>query len=314
LQEPDGGRALEKAYNTTKDKLMNEGGKILIDKVGIFGTRKMAQQIAETVSSAGIEVVLYGKTEEDCQRALNGISESIDHEIQRWGMTASDKRAILARISTTTDIDKGAECKVVVEAMGLTLEEKREILLKAESNCPKIELYIIHVSTLSVTEISSHSTLKQKVLGMHFLEPVPKTPVVELVRGMATDGHTVEMAKEFARRLGKTSVEVFEYPGYITTRVIFPMINEAMFVLMEGIASAEDIDTAIKLGFNMPMGPLALADQIGLDDVQRRMENLFHELGEHQFRPCPLLKKMVRAGRLGRSTGEGFFKYEKKED
>ncbi|MCE5271137.1 3-hydroxybutyryl-CoA dehydrogenase [bacterium] len=293
---------------------MNEGSKYLIDKVGIIGTKKKAQQIAETVSSAGIEVVLYGPTEEDCQRAINGISESIDREIQRWGMTASDKRAILARISTTTDMDKGGECKVVVEAMGLTLDEKREYLLKVQNNCPKIELYIIHISTLSVTEIASSSTLKKKVLGMHFLEPVPKTPVVELVRGMATDSHTVELAKEFARRLGKTSVEVFEYPGYITTRVILPMINEAMFVLMEGIASAEDIDTAIKLGFNMPMGPLALADQMGLDDIQRRMENLFHELGEPQFRPCPLLKKMVRAGRVGRASGEGFFKYEKKED
>ncbi len=293
---------------------MNEGSKYLIDKVGIIGTKKKAQQIAETVSSAGIEVVLYGPTEEDCQRAINGISESIDREIQRWGMTASDKRAILARINTTTDMDKGSDCKVVIEAMGLTLDEKREYLLKVQNNCPKIELYIIHISTLSVTEIASPSNLKKKVLGMHFLEPVPKTPVVELVRGMATDSHTVELAKEFARRLGKTSVEVFEYPGYITTRVILPMINEAMFVLMEGIASAEDIDTAIKLGFNMPMGPLALADQMGLDDIQRRMENLFHELGEHQFRPCPLLKKMVRAGRVGRASGEGFFKYEKKED
>ena len=293
---------------------MNEGSRLLIDKVGIIGTKKKAQQIAETVSSAGIEVLLYGTTEEDCERAINGIAESIDREIQRWGMTASDKRAILARISTTTSMDHEVDCKVVLEAMGLELEEKQDILLQVQKNCPEIELYIIHISTLSVTEIASPSTLKNKVLGMHFLEPVPKTPVVELVRGMATDDHTVEIAKEFARRLGKTSVEVFEYPGYITNRVILPMLNEAMFVLMEGIASAEDIDTAIKLGFNMPSGPLALADQMGLDDVLRRMENLFHELGEMKFRPCPLLKKMVRAGRTGQASGEGFFKYGKKEN
>lgn len=293
---------------------MNEGSRLVIDKVGIIGTRKKAQQIAETVSSAGIEVLLYGNSEQDCENAINGISESIDQEIQRWGMTASDKRAILARISTTTSMDKGNECKVVIETMGLNLEEKQKILLQAQSNCPKIELYVVHISTLSVTEIAAPSTLKNRVLGMHFLEPVPKTPVVELVRGMATDEQAMELARELARRLGKTSVEVFEYPGYITNRVILPMINEAMYVLMEGIATAEDIDTAIKLGFNMPLGPLALADQIGLDEVLHRLENLFHELGDHKFRPCPLLKKMVRAGRTGRATGEGFFNYGKKTD
>jgi len=149
---------------------------------------------------------------------------------------------------------------------------------------------------------------------MHFLEPVPKIPVVELVRGMHTDNSTVMLAKEFAKRLNKTSVEVFEYPGYITNRVMLPMINEAIYVLMEGISSAEDIDTAIKLGFNLPVGPLALADTLGLDEVLRRMENLFHELGDAKYRPCPLLRKMVRAGRLGRSVGEGFFKYEKKDE
>jgi 3-hydroxybutyryl-CoA dehydrogenase len=293
---------------------MNESGKIIIDKVAVIGTRKKAQQIAETVSSAGIEVVIYGETKEETDHAIKGISESIDREIQRWGLTASDKRAILGRISTTTDMDSNHDCKVVVEAMGLKFEDKHETLLMVEKHCPNVELYVIHITTLSVTEIANNSILVEKVIGMHFLEPVPKTPVVELVRGMNTSSRTVEIAKEFARRLGKTSVEVSEYPGYITTRVILPMINEAMYVLMEGISSADDIDMAIKLGFNFPVGPLALADTIGLDEILRRMENLFHELGDLKYRPCPLLKKMVRAGRLGRSTGEGFFKYEKKEE
>ena len=164
-----------------------------------------------------------------------------------------------------------------------------------------------------MTEITGNSELGSRVIGMHFQEPVPKIPVVELVRGMRTSDETVNYAKVLARRLNKTAVEVFEYPGYITTRIILPFVNEAIYVLMEGIASAEDIDTAIKLGFNLPIGPLSLADSLGLNEILRRMESLFDELGEGKFRPCPLLRKMVRAGKLGRSVGEGFFKYEKKD-
>ncbi|HUU26241.1 MAG TPA: 3-hydroxyacyl-CoA dehydrogenase NAD-binding domain-containing protein [archaeon] len=293
---------------------MEESTKLVIDKVAVIGTKKKAQQIAETVSSASIEVVLLGENEEQTERALKGISDSIDREIQRWGMTESDKRAILARIHTTTNVKDLGDCKVFIEAVGTTLEEKRKTLQQLEEYSIEPELYIIHINILSVTEIAANSKLAPKVIGMHFLEPVPKIPVVELIRGMHTDDWTVAVAMDFARRIGKTSVEVFEYPGYITNRVILPMINEAIYVLMEGISSAEEIDIAIKLGFNLPMGPLAMADTIGLDEVLRRMESLFHELGDLKYRPCPLLRKMVRAGRLGRSAGEGFFKYEKKEE
>jgi len=293
---------------------MEEKTKLVVERVGVIGTKKKGQQIAETVSSSGIEVTIWGETDEQTERGLKGISESIDREIQRWGMTVSDKRAIMARIKATTDMADLADCKIVIEAIGINLEEKREILERVERACPKLEVYIIHVSTLSVSEISANSGISSKIVGMHFLEPVPKIPVVELVKGMNTEDKAVTIAKDFTRRLGKTSVEVFEYPGYITNRVILPMINEAICVLMEGISSTEDIDTAIKLGFNLPVGPLALADSIGLDEVLRRMDSLFHELGDIKFRPCPLLRKMVRAGKLGRASGEGFFKYEKKEE
>ncbi|HLA40796.1 MAG TPA: 3-hydroxyacyl-CoA dehydrogenase family protein, partial [Candidatus Glassbacteria bacterium] len=225
-----------------------------------------------------------------------------------------DKRAILARINPIADIKLAAECQIVIEATGTSFEEKQSALKLVEQNFgDELQLYVIHISTLSVTEITGGSKLGPRVIGMHFQEPVPKIPVVELVRGMQTSDETVAAAKELARRLNKTAVEVFEYPGYITTRVILPFINEAIYVLMEGIASAPDIDTAIKLGYNLPIGPLCLADSLGLDEILRRMENLFDELGDVKFRPCPLLRKMVRAGKLGRSTGEGFFKYEMKD-
>jgi len=293
---------------------MEQGENIFFDKAAVIGIKKKSQQIAETLSSSGIEVVLWSPEKEQIDQAIEGIAESIDHEIQRWGMTESDKRAIMARIKPTTELSDIKSCKVIIEAMGVNLQQKQDTLYKVSEANPDLDLYIIHISTLSVTEIAGSNKIRDKVIGMHFLEPVPKIPVVELVRGMHTDNSTVMLAKEFAKRLNKTSVEVFEYPGYITNRVMLPMINEAIYVLMEGISSAEDIDTAIKLGFNLPVGPLALADTLGLDEVLRRMENLFHELGDAKYRPCPLLRKMVRAGRLGRSVGEGFFKYEKKDE
>lgn len=287
---------------------------IVFDKVAVLGYRKKAQQIAETIASSGIEVMIHTTQKENAERALNGIGRSIDREIHRWGMTESEKRACLGRIGTTTDMEDLADFKVVIEACGTDMDKKQKVLRNIEKVCHKIEIYIAHISVRSVTEIAGNCKMKNKVIGVHFLEPVPKIPVVELVRAMHTDDQTVENAKEFMTRLGKTSVEVFEYPGYITNRVILPFLNEAMYVLMEGISSAEGIDTAIKLGFNMPQGPLTLADKIGLDEVLRRMENLFHELGDFKYRPCPLLKKMVRAGKLGRKTGEGFFMYESKDE
>jgi 3-hydroxybutyryl-CoA dehydrogenase len=190
------------------------------------------------------------------------------------------------------------------------LELKTAIFQELDLVCPAEDILATNTSALSVSEIASRTKRPDRILGLHFLTPVPVVPLVEVVRGLSTSDQTLRDALEFVRLLGKTGIEVFESPGYVTTRVILPFINEAMHVVLEGVASAEAVDTSMRLGYGMPLGPLALADRMGLDEVMRWMQHLFDELGDLKYRPCPLLRKMVRAGRLGVKTGSGFFAYD----
>ena len=193
--------------------------------------------------------------------------------------------------------------------MDENFELKRRIFSELDELCDSETIFISNTSTLTLSKLAAATKRSDKVIGMHFLNPVPKVPLVELVRGTKTSDKTFDTMKKFAERIGKTVVEVFEYPGFVTTRIIVPLLNEAMHALMEGVATAEGIDTAMKLGYNFQYGPLELADMMGLDEVLAWMESLFHELGEAKYRPCPLLRRMVREGKLGRKSGEGFFKY-----
>jgi len=281
-----------------------------VEYVGIVGGGVMGQGIAQTISSAGIDVLIVEKSERRLEKSLKGISENMNREIQRWGMTKSEKQAILSRIRGTVDINEVAPCDFVIEAVDENFELKKTIFKKLDQICTPNTIIVSNTATLSLTEIAKATNRPDKVVGMHFLNPVPKIPLVELVRALKTSNETFQRTKQFAERLGKTVVEVYEYPGFVTTRVIVPMLNEAMYVLMEGIASAEGIDTAMKLGYNFPIGPLELADTMGLDEVMAWMEQLFRELGDLHYRPCPLLRKLVREGKLGKKTGEGFFKYD----
>jgi 3-hydroxybutyryl-CoA dehydrogenase len=249
--------------------------------------------------------------EEIIQQSMKLLSEDMDAEIEKWGMTLSEKKAILSRIKGTTEYEDVGKVDLVIEAVPEDLELKREIFKKLDRlTFPEIIL-VSHTSTLSITEIAAATTRPDKVIGLHFLPPVTKIPLVEVVRGLKTSKETINLIKEFAEQhLNKTVVTVYEYPGYVTTRIIVPLLNEAMHVLMEGIASAEDIDTAMKLGYGFNVGPLALADMMGLDEVMSWMENLLNELSDHKYNPCPLLRKLVRAGHLGKKTGQGFFKYD----
>ena len=291
-----------------------ESGKksnIVFRKVAVIGFGTMGQGIAQTLSQKGISVVIVEKNEKNIKKGINELSRSLDKEIEHWGITKSEKKAILSRVKGTVDLKEIKNADIVIEAISENLAQKQELFKKIEKMCPPNTIFVTNTSTLSVSQIADATKRQDKVIGMHFLSPVPKIPLVELIRGLKTSDDTYLNVKRFAEILEKTAVEVYEYPGYITTRVITPLINEAMHVLMEGVASAEGIDTAMKLGFNFNMGPLALADMMGLDIVMEWMESLFKELGDRKYKPCPILRKMVREGNLGRKTGKGFFEYDK---
>ena len=280
-----------------------------IQKVAVIGAGTMGQGISQLIASKGIDVILIERYKELVNIAKSKLAEKMDREIARWTMTESEKKAILSRTTITSDIEAAVYGDLVIESINEDLATKRNLFTKLDAICEKDTIFITNTAALSITEIASVTERQDKLIGMHFLNPVPKIPLVEIVRGLKTSNETYEIIREFAETLDKTAVEVFEYPGYITTRVIVPMINEAMYILMEGVASAEHIDIAIKLGYNFSKGPLALADQIGLDALMNWMETLFRELGDTKYRPCPLLRKLVRAGHLGVKTGRGFFEY-----
>jgi 3-hydroxybutyryl-CoA dehydrogenase len=282
---------------------------VSIRVVGIVGGGSMGQGIAITCAAAGLDVLLCEKNAELGEAAIAGIAEELDRDIAKWRRTEAEKRAILARVKTVERLAALEASQLVVEAVPEDLELKASIFQELDRACPPEDILATNTSTLSVTEIGARTRRPDRVIGLHFLLPVPRVPLVEMVRGLATSDATFSAAREFVRVLGKTGVEVFESPGYVTTRTILPFLNEAMHIVMEGVASPEAVDTSMKLGYGLPIGPLALADRMGLDEVNRWAQYLFDELGDLKYRPCPLLRKMIRAGHLGVKTGRGFFEY-----
>jgi 3-hydroxybutyryl-CoA dehydrogenase len=276
----------------------------------IIGAGSMGQGLAEAVATAGHEVILVDKKMKLAELGLKRIGEAIDREIGRWGLTSSDKRAILSRIYPSSDISQAEDAEIVLESIPEELAAKQELFKELDLICPPDTLLITNTGTLSISEIAASTKRPEKIIGMHFLNPVTRIPLVEIVKGLKTDNATFEKAVEFAEILDKKWITVIEYPGYVTTRIIVPLLNEAMHVLMEGVASARDIDRAMRLGFGFNVGPLALADMMGLDVVMSWMMNLLTELSEHKYNPCPILRKLVRAGHLGVKTGRGFFRYD----
>ena len=283
---------------------------MIVRAVGIVGAGTMGQGIAVACAAAGLDVLVSERTPQSAQAAMAEIVQCLDQDIAKWRRTESEKRAILARIATVDSFGALEKAQLVIEAVPDDLELKTAIFQELDLVCPAEDILATNTSALSVSEIAARTKRPDRILGLHFLTPVPVVPLVEVVRGLGTSDQTLRDALDFVRLLGKTGIEVFESPGYVTTRVILPFINEAMYVVLEGVASAEAVDTSMRLGYGMPLGPLALADRMGLDEVMRWMQHLFDELGDLKYRPCPLLRMMVRAGRLGLKSGSGFFDYD----
>ncbi|KAF0139027.1 MAG: 3-hydroxybutyryl-CoA dehydrogenase [Stygiobacter sp.] len=281
-----------------------------IDYVAIIGGGIMGQGIAQTISAAGLDVLIVERDEEQVEKSKDSLKASMEREITRWAMTQSEMKSVLSRIKWTTDKSEIPECDLIIEAVDENYDLKKRIFKELDSIAKPETIFISNTSTLSLTKIADVTKRKDKIIGMHFLNPVPKVPLVELIRAMDTSSKTVEIIKKFAAKIGKTAVEVYEYPGFVTTRAIVPLLNEAMYILLEDVATAKDIDTAMRLGYNFNMGPLEMADTMGLDEVLAWMETLWSTLGEPRYRPCPILRKLVRERKLGKKSGEGFFKYD----
>lgn len=281
-----------------------------LHRVVIVGGGMMGRSLATKVAQEGINVYLKEVSPEAVAIAKSELDQSLEHDIARFGLTNAEKKAIMSRITWVTHYDCATDCDLALEAVQEDFGLKRQILRELDRRMPAENPIVITTSTLSITELATQNTHPERFVGMHFLYPVTTTRVVEVVRGQLTTDQIYERAIDFARLLGKVPIKVFEMPGFVTTRAILPLVNEAIHIVMEGVAEAAEVDLALKMGFDFNTGPLEWADRTGLDRVLNWMQHLFRESGEPRFRPCPLLKRLVRAGLHGAKTGRGFFEYD----
>jgi 3-hydroxybutyryl-CoA dehydrogenase len=281
----------------------------VIRTVGVIGAGTMGNGIAHAAARSGLKVILYDLEQRFLDRGLSTIARNLDREVAKNKITADDRTAALSRIAAVTQNSALVDADFVIEAVVEDVGTKSEVFTAMETIARPGVILASNTSSISITKIASKTKRPEKVIGMHFMNPVPMMTLVEVVRGLATSDETCKTTKELAESMGKTPVEVNDFPGFVSNRVLMPMINEAIYCVMEGVGTAEAIDSIMKLGMNHPMGPLALADLIGLDVCLDIMQVLHSGLGDSKYRPCPLLYKMVDAGHLGRKSGRGFYIY-----
>ncbi|RLD98988.1 MAG: 3-hydroxybutyryl-CoA dehydrogenase [Aquificota bacterium] len=282
-----------------------------IKKIGVVGAGTMGNGIAQVCAMAGYQVVMRDVTMELAQKGLNTISKNLDRLVKKEKLTPEGKEEILGRIQLTEKLDDLADVDFAIEAVTENVEIKEEVFKTLDSLCRPEVILASNTSSISITKIATFTNRPDKVIGMHFMNPVPVMKLIEVIEGLQTSRETLELVVALSEKLGKVPVVIKDSPGFVSNRVLMPMINEAIFALYEGVGSPEAIDTIMKLGANHPMGPLALADLIGLDTTLYILQVMYGSFGDPKYRPCPLLVKMVDAGYLGRKVGKGFYEYTK---
>ena len=280
-----------------------------IQKIMVIGAGQMGSGIAQVCAQAGYDVLLNDIKEESYNKGLTSITKNLSRNVEKERMTEDEKNATLNRISKSLDLNDASTVDIVIEAAVENMEIKKSIFAKLDDIAPKHAILASNTSSLPITEIAAATKRPEKVIGMHFMNPVPVMKLVEIIRGLATDDEVYNAVEKMTEKLSKVPVEVNDFPGFVANRILMPMINEAIYTLYEGVATEESIDQVMKLGMNHPMGPLQLADFIGLDTCLYIMETLHEGFGDSKYRPCPLLRKYVAAGWLGKKSGRGFYQY-----